>query len=104
MKCVLRIGYMEILLPDDKGVGKLIETLSKGVECSYRSYEKTCEIRDEIEVSVKILPASTRIEVREEMLERMEETFRMKAKPGAKLTPRVAGRSQLLLIGSKDRS
>jgi hypothetical protein len=101
MKCVITIGYTQILLPDDKNIGKIIETLSKGVECSYHPWDKTCEIRDEIEVSVKILPPSTKISVQEEMMEKMEEVFASTRKPGTRSTPRVAGKSQLLLVEKK---
>jgi hypothetical protein len=100
MKCMLRIGYMEILLPDDKNIGKIIETLSKGVECRYSSYEKRLEIQDEIEVSVKILPASTKIEVSEEMQEKAEAIFNPAQK---RKSAQVAGRQPLILIEKKGR-
>jgi len=100
MKCVLRIGYIEILLPDDKGIGKIMETLSKGVECSYRSYEKACEIRDGIEVGLKILPPATKIICPDEMTDEVERKFRDKTNGESSC---ITGRSQLLLIGNKDR-
>jgi hypothetical protein len=86
---------MEILLPDDKGIGTLVEKLSKGVQCRYRSYDKTCEIREELEIGVQILPPSVKFSVSEEMLEKAAAFVNL---PPRKKATRVAGRQPLLLI------
>jgi hypothetical protein len=62
-KVILCIGYTDILLPDDKGISQVLTTLAKGGRVQDRLYNKTIVIddgRDPLEISMRIVPASTR--------------------------------------------
>jgi hypothetical protein len=90
MKCVLRIGYVEILLPDHKGVEKVVETLSRGMLCrggSYRYRGEPIEIEDEAEVSLTMLPPSTQFKVSAEMEEKFAERIQPQGRPRRKAVP-----------------
>lgn len=69
MKCILRIGFYDILLPDHKGIEKVVDMLSKGAECR-RDYGRNREIvtiTGEVGVEVQVLPASVKVEFSPEM-------------------------------------
>lgn len=72
MKCILTIGYTDILLPDHKGVEKIIDMLSKGAVCNrrYRGSTEAVEIREELEVEFRLLPPSTEFTFSSEMEEK----------------------------------
>ena len=88
MKCILRIGYTDILLPDHKGVEKLVEMLSKGMKCS-KQYRNDCHTRvirieEEVDISFELLPTSTQFEVAEELEEKAAKVAKI-IKPRAKI-------------------
>lgn len=63
MKCIIRIGHMEILLPSNKGVGTVIDVLSKGVTCCNRMYDGHVKIYPEpLLLSLDMVPDSIRLE------------------------------------------
>lgn len=68
MKVLLKIGYhATLLLPNDSGLQTVVKALSLAVSCYDHSYrpDKHIEVNPEpIEVSVKYLPAKTKIRIR----------------------------------------
>lgn len=96
MKCILRIGYTDILLPDHKGVEKIIDMLSKGMKCSSRYQDgnypaKVVRVEEEVELRFELLPPSTQFEVAPELQEKAEKIARI-IKP-----KKVAGSQRTLL-------
>lgn len=96
MKCILTIGYTKILLPDHKGVEKIIDMLSKGIVCEkdYCSdYRKPVFLlKEEVDLGFEILPSTAQFKASEEFEEKMKEKA-----PGKKSTKQLP---HLKLIGA----
>ena len=86
MKCVLRIGYQSFLLPDHKGVEKIIDMLSKGVMCrTWFGRGDELELDEgEIEVGMSLVPESTKFKASKEFEEAMEKAAGSKSKTASK--------------------
>lgn len=91
MKCILRINYTDILLPDHKDAGKILDILGKGALCDRYggSNYDTITISGELEVELKMLKPSTRIEFSPEMEEKAESFVEKPKRPasGLKVLP-----------------
>ena len=82
MKCVLRIGFSSFLLPDHKGVEKIIDMLSKGMECdTYFGRGDEVTVRGPVEIGVSLVPDSTKIKATPEFEEELEKSAQPK-RPG----------------------
>lgn len=57
MKVLLKVGYQDVLLPDDAGLTQVLKVLMRGISVHDRLYDgKKIELREsEMEVSVKLL-------------------------------------------------
>jgi hypothetical protein len=99
MKCVIKIGYTEILLPDHKNVAKIIETLSQGVLVR-RDYteDNTWQIEEELEVGVKMLNSKAKFKASEELQEKIDEMFAEKGSKKTRPQKALAGRQNNLLL------
>lgn len=83
MKCILKIGYQRILLPDTKGIEKIVDAISKGVGCGYYSpYDKSIEIDEIMDIGFELVPDSVQIKVKEGLEEQFKK-YRQTAKPKA---------------------
>jgi hypothetical protein len=63
MKVLLRIGYTDILLPDDKGIATVLQTLARGVIVSDETYQRPPKVRlegNELTIQMKIVPGNTK--------------------------------------------
>lgn len=65
MKCIVKIGSYQFLLPDDSGVAAVLKTLSRGVPCYEKLYCGAVELRSEdghraIELSMLYVPEKTK--------------------------------------------
>jgi hypothetical protein len=70
-KIILKVGYREILLPDDTGLAAVMKTLSRGIEIdSDRSYDHAnprIVLRENTpQIEIKYVPNKTKFSVREE--------------------------------------
>jgi len=60
MKVILTIGYIQILLPDEKGIQTILTALSKGVACRDKSYAGHIELtREPLSIEFKTVPEGT---------------------------------------------
>lgn len=63
MKCIIKIGSYQLLLPDDTGVAAILKTLSRGVPCYEKLYCGAVELRSEdsraLELSMLYVPDKT---------------------------------------------
>lgn len=61
MRVVLKIGYQQVLLPNDTGLQTLLKALSQGILCDYRSYgqQRVETAGDRVRVSVDVVPPGT---------------------------------------------
>ena len=64
MKCILKIGYEQFLLPDDTGVATVLKVLAKAVRVRESLYkgEVTVQTKDNHhqEISMVLVPAHTK--------------------------------------------
>lgn len=65
MKCIIKIGSYQLLLPDDTGVAQVLKTLSRGVHCYEKLYCGAVELRSEdshrpLELSMLYVPEKTK--------------------------------------------
>ena len=61
MKIIVKIGYQQILLPDESGIQQILKLLGKGVIVRDRLYQGKVEIeKQELELEVKTVPDSTK--------------------------------------------
>lgn len=89
MKVLLKVGYNTYLLPNDAGLQTVVKALSMAVHCYDHSYgsDKHIEVNPEpIEVSVKYLPAKTKIRIKGSCDEEPAEQLRLVA-PTAIIPP-----------------
>lgn len=63
MKCIIKIGSYQLLLPDDTGVAAILKTLSRGVPCYEKLYCGAVELKSEnsraLELSMLYVPDKT---------------------------------------------
>jgi len=58
-KVVLKIGHVDILLPDDTGAAQVIKTLSKGI-IVWNLHSRIQVRNEELELSMSYVPAKTK--------------------------------------------
>lgn len=69
MKCIIKIGHDEILLPDDVGCAALLKCLSRGIRVQERLYKGQVMVLTErrpMDLSMSYVPASTKFVTEEE--------------------------------------
>jgi hypothetical protein len=69
MKYLLTIGHQSYLLPSDKGVTTIMQTLCKAVRVWDRTYsEGVLQVEDDkpVEVALKVVPDSTKLVSKDE--------------------------------------
>lgn len=59
---VIKIGHVEVLLPDDTGAAQVVKTLSKGAIVWHLGGSTVQLRREEMEVSLSYLKSSTKFE------------------------------------------
>ena len=85
MRCVLRIGYESFLLPDHKGVDKIIDMLSKGVKCrTWYGHGDEIELDGTIELGMSLVPEKVKLKATKSYEEEMEGAPQGESKPRAK--------------------
>jgi hypothetical protein len=92
MKCILKIGYTNILLADHKGIEKIVDMLSKGMECR-KDYENSTYrnesiiVEREIEIGFELLSPTTKFTVAKELEEKAASIITPKRISARKLIP-----------------
>lgn len=82
MKVLLKVGYSSFLLPNDTGLQSVIKALSSALHCNDYSYRPDKHIQvdpEPVEVSVKYLPANTKLRIKGRFEEEPAEQLRLVA-------------------------
>lgn len=58
-KVVIKIGHMEVMLPDDTGAATIVKALSRGIVVWHLGDRKVQIREEQIQVSLSYLPANT---------------------------------------------
>jgi len=60
-KVIIKIGHLQLLLPDDTGAAQVLKTLSRGIPCWESLYRKQVQIRsdDAPEITLSYVPHKT---------------------------------------------
>lgn len=91
MKCLLKVGYTTFLLPTDSGIQTAIKLLSQAAQCNdytFRSRDPHISVDpDPLEVSIKYLPAKTKIVFKTDHSDLPPEPLALNAPGSIILTP-----------------
>lgn len=89
MKCLLTIGYTDILLPDHKDVGKIIDLLSKGVECRkvYPGNDRGLVITNELRIEFEMVRNDIHIDFAEDFIPTDPQPVSRQSKAKVRLQP-----------------
>jgi|GEM_PF-6092220 len=95
MRCVLRIGYDSFLLPDHKGVDKIIDLLSKGARCrTWFGHGDEIELEGTIELGMSLVPDKVKLKASKSYEEEVGEAIPSGPRPRTKQKA-LAGRNVL---------
>lgn len=91
---IVKIGHLEILLPNDQGVATIIKTLSKGVLCSDYLFAGEVRIDTEraLEIGMKSVPRTAKLVDPNRKLTPEEQGY-------VRIKPKRLGQGLLLLEG-----